>query len=84
LGEEASYYMSLSLKLKVGTWDDKMFFPYTHASKTQEFNHKMNVVPIYLETNIGMNVSIHPHYGLMFCFIIKLLWINFSPIILIN
>jgi hypothetical protein len=20
-----------------------MFFPYTHASKTQEFNHKINV-----------------------------------------
>jgi hypothetical protein len=42
----------------------KYFFPYTHVSKTQEFNHKMNVVPTNLETNTGMNVSIHPlHYG---------------------
>jgi len=61
-----------------------MFFPYTHAGKTQEFNHKMNVVQIYLEANIRMNVSIHPHYGLMFYFIIKLLWIKNFPIILIN
>jgi len=40
----------------------KCFFPYTHASKTQEFNRKMNVVPINLEANLGMNVSIYPHF----------------------
>jgi len=40
-----------------------MVFPYPHASETQEFNHKMNVVLIDLETNMGMNVNIHPHYG---------------------
>jgi len=28
----------------------KCFFPYTNASKTQELNYKMNVVPINLET----------------------------------
>jgi hypothetical protein len=33
--------LNLSLKLKVGTWDGKIFFPlYVHASKTQEFNCK--------------------------------------------
>jgi hypothetical protein len=41
----------------------KCLFPYTHASKTQEFNNKMNVVGANLEANMGMNVSIHPHYG---------------------
>jgi hypothetical protein len=41
----------------------KCFFPYTHANK--EFNIKMNVVSINLEENMGMNVSIHPHYGQM-------------------
>jgi hypothetical protein len=40
-----------------------MFFSYTHANKTQKFNHKMNVVLENLEANMGMNVSIHPHYG---------------------
>jgi hypothetical protein len=39
-----------------------MFFPYTHANKTQEFKHKMNVIQVNLEANMGMNVSIHPHY----------------------
>jgi hypothetical protein len=33
------------------------------ASKTQEFNQKMNVVQINLEANMGMNVSIFLHYG---------------------
>jgi hypothetical protein len=41
----------------------KYFFPYTHASKTQEFNRKMNVVLINLKANMGMNVSIQPHDG---------------------
>jgi len=36
-----------------------MSFPYPHASKTQEFNCKMNVVRVNLEANMGMNVSIH-------------------------
>jgi hypothetical protein len=40
--------MSLELKPKVGTWDGKMPFPYTHASKTQEFNHKTNVIQVNL------------------------------------
>ncbi len=33
-------------ELKVGTWDGKMSFnfPSTNASKTQEFNHKINVI----------------------------------------
>jgi len=39
----------------------KCLFPYTHASKTQKFNCKMNVVPINLKANMGMNVNIHPH-----------------------
>jgi hypothetical protein len=41
----------------------EMSFPYTCASKTQEFNCKMNVVLVNLEANKGMNVRIHPHYG---------------------
>jgi len=41
----------------------KCFFPYTHASKTQEFNHKMNVIHVNLKVNMGMNVSTHFHYG---------------------
>jgi hypothetical protein len=41
----------------------KCLFSYTHASKTQEFKSKMNVVKVNLEANMGMNVSIHPHYG---------------------
>jgi hypothetical protein len=41
----------------------KCFFPYTHASKTQEFNNKMNVVGVNLEENMGINVIIHLHYG---------------------
>ncbi len=49
----------MSLEPRIGTWNlnwnGKMFFPYTHASKTQEFNFKMNVVPINLETNMGMH-----------------------------
>jgi hypothetical protein len=36
-----------------------MFFPYTHASKTQEFNHKMNVIHVNLETNMEMNDCFH-------------------------
>jgi len=39
----------MSLKLELGMV--KCFFPYTHASKTQEFNHKMNVVPIKIHGN---------------------------------
>jgi hypothetical protein len=34
---EASYHMSLELELGM----IKCLFPYTHASKTQEFNHKL-------------------------------------------
>jgi hypothetical protein len=41
----------------------KCLFPYTHASKTQKFNLKMNVASINLEAKMGMNVSNHPHYG---------------------
>jgi hypothetical protein len=55
--------MNLKHDLRAQTWDSKMFFPYTHASKTQEFNHKINVIPINFKANMGMNVSIHPHYG---------------------
>jgi hypothetical protein len=33
----------------------KCLFPYTHVSKTQEFNHKMNVVLANLKANMGMN-----------------------------
>jgi len=33
----------------------KCLFSYTHANKTQEFNNKMNVVRINLETNMEMN-----------------------------
>jgi len=45
----------MRLEPKVGTWDGKMFFPLcTHANKTQEFNHKMNVVRINLGVNMGM------------------------------
>jgi hypothetical protein len=40
-----------------------MPFSYTHANKTQEFSRKMNVVLVNVEANLGMNVSIHPHYG---------------------
>jgi hypothetical protein len=31
----------------------KYFFLYTHASKTQEFYHKMNVVLVNLKANMG-------------------------------
>ncbi len=55
----------MNLELKVGTWDGKMIFAYTHANKTQNFDHKMNVIKIKLEENTGMNVNIHPHYGWM-------------------
>jgi hypothetical protein len=34
--------LTQSLKLELGM--GKCFFSYTHASKTQEFNHKMNVI----------------------------------------
>jgi hypothetical protein len=40
----------------------KCISPYTHASKTQKFNHKMNVVLVNLEANMWMNVNIHFHY----------------------
>jgi hypothetical protein len=40
-----------------------MFFAYTHVNKTQKFNRKMNVVLINLKANMGINVSIHRHYG---------------------
>jgi hypothetical protein len=41
--------LKLELEFRVGTWDVKCFFLYTHASKTQEFSREMNVVPINLE-----------------------------------
>jgi hypothetical protein len=56
-----------NLKFELGVV--KCLFPYTHDPKTQEFNHKMNIVPINLEANMGTNVSIHPHYGLVIFFI---------------
>jgi hypothetical protein len=31
----------------------KCFVPNKHASKTQEFNYKMNVVQVNLEVNMG-------------------------------
>ncbi len=37
----------------------KYLFPYTHASKAQEFNHKMNVIQVNLEANMGMNDFFH-------------------------
>ncbi len=40
--------MNLNLGPKAETQDDKMFFSYTHANKTQKFNHKMNVITITL------------------------------------
>jgi hypothetical protein len=46
---EANYHMSLNLELEFEMV--KCFFFYTHASKTQEFNHKMNVVN--LKANMG-------------------------------
>jgi len=47
----------------------KCILSYTHASKTQEFNCKMNVILANLEANyMGMNVSI-PHYGWMIIFV---------------
>jgi hypothetical protein len=41
----------------------KCVFHYTHVSKTQKINCKMNVVQINLEANMGVDVSIHPHGG---------------------
>lgn len=35
--------MNLNLELKVQTYDDKMFFYYTHANKSQKFNHKIQI-----------------------------------------
>jgi hypothetical protein len=46
--------MNLEPKLIFGMV--KCLFLYAHASKTQEFNCKMNVVPINLKANIRMNV----------------------------
>ncbi len=43
--------MNLSLELELGMV--KCFFSYTHASKTQKINHKMNVVHVNLEANMG-------------------------------
>jgi hypothetical protein len=37
-----------------------------HTNKTQEFNQEMNVIQINLEINMGMNVTIHLHYGWFF------------------
>jgi hypothetical protein len=51
------------MNLKLGLGMVKCFFPYTHAIKTQKINHKMNVIQVKLEANMGMNVTIHPHYG---------------------
>ncbi len=59
----------MNLELKVGTWDNKMIFAYTHANKTQKFDHKMNAIKINIEENMGMNVNIHPHYGWMIKFL---------------
>jgi hypothetical protein len=53
----------MSLEHRVKIWDGKMSFLYTHVNKTQEFNHKINVILINLEANMGMNVSNHLHYG---------------------
>jgi hypothetical protein len=53
----------LSLEPKVGTWDGKMHFPLTHVGKTQKINYKMNVIQINPKANMGMNASIHLHYG---------------------
>jgi hypothetical protein len=36
----------------------KCIFSYTYASKTQEFNFKIKVVPVNLKTNMRMNVII--------------------------
>jgi len=57
--------MSLELEPRTLNWNLgwQNVFLYTHASETQEFNYKMNVVLINLKTNMGMNVSIHLHYG---------------------
>jgi hypothetical protein len=46
-----------------------VFSPITHASKTQKINCKMNVEPINLEANMGMNVSI---FIMEECFILLL------------
>jgi hypothetical protein len=43
--------MNLELKLIFGMV--KCLFPYAHASKTQEFNRKMNVVPTNLKQILG-------------------------------
>jgi hypothetical protein len=51
----------MNLELELGML--KCLFPSTNASKIQEFNHKTSFVIINLEGNMGMNVSIHPHYG---------------------
>ncbi len=61
--QEASYHMKLEHEAKVGIWDGKCIFPYTHANKPQQFNCKTNVILINFEKNMRMNVSIHPHYG---------------------
>jgi len=52
----------MSLEPKIGMMI-KCLFPYTHASKTTKFNHKMNIVLINLKANMGMNINIHPRYG---------------------
>jgi len=61
--------MKLEHEAKVGIWDGKCIFPYTHANKPQQFNCKMNVILINFEKNMRMNVSIRPHYGWMVFFI---------------
>jgi hypothetical protein len=53
--------LALSLKLELGMV--KCISPYTYACKTQEFNHKINVVWVNLKINMGINVSFYPHYG---------------------
>jgi hypothetical protein len=51
------------MNLELGFGMVKCLFPYTHASKTQKINHKINVVQVNIEANMGMNVNIHLHYG---------------------
>jgi hypothetical protein len=46
---KASYCMNLKLKLGMV----KCIFPYTHASKTQEFNHKINVIIVNVKATWG-------------------------------
>jgi hypothetical protein len=55
--------MNIEPEPRVGTWDGKMYVPFIHGNKTNKFNQKMNVIKVNLETNMGMNINIHLHYG---------------------